>query len=145
MNSITLRLVSETDLQKILEWRNEPSTRLQMCNSQIIPLQDHLKYWEKHLKSNGEMSFIVTADGKDVGVARLLPFGDVHEVDIYIAEAARGAGVGKRALAELVKVAKQKGIKNLFARVKPGNPASAQIFETNDFKKTYIYYGLEVL
>lgn len=55
------------------------------------------------------------------------------ENSVYVAAAARGKGVGKALLAELVNIARKAGMHTIIARVAAGNPASERLHEGAGF------------
>ncbi|MDR3694669.1 N-acetyltransferase family protein [Mucilaginibacter sp.] len=61
-------------------------------------------------------------------------FAGVAEVSIYIAEKARGKGIGKQLLAELVKQSEQNNFWTLEARIFAENEASIHIHQQNGFR-----------
>ena len=61
-------------------------------------------------------------------------YAGVREVMIYVAEAARGRGVGGRLLTRLVAEAEARGIWTLQAGIFPENAASIRIFERAGFE-----------
>lgn len=154
--ALSLRSVTKDDLERIFNWRNELSVRQNMYSTAEISMEDHIAYWEKHLKISNEYSYIVVVGKMDIGVARLIPSESWHQVDIYLTETAGGMGIGEQAIAELVKKAKEKELKTLFAKVKVDNIPSQKIFEENGFikrtkisctkdtKEGFNYYELEV-
>ena len=73
---------------------------------------------------------VARADGRVVGWAALTPmskrrcYAAVAEVSIYVAAAARGRGLGRRLLAELVASSERHGMWALFCSTFPENVAS---------------------
>lgn len=57
------------------------------------------------------------------------------EVSVYLAEGARGRGVGKRVVAELLDRLRELGYVNAFAGAALPNPASVALFESLGFEK----------
>ena len=57
------------------------------------------------------------------------------EISIYLAQDARGSGVGRRLLAELLDRLKQRGFVNAFAGVALPNPISIRLFDSSGFEK----------
>jgi len=55
------------------------------------------------------------------------------ENSVYVAATARGNGVGKALLAELVNIARKAGMHTIIARVAAGNPASERLHEAAGF------------
>ena len=83
---------------------------------------------------------VAEMDGRTVGFAVLSPisgrcvYDGVREVTIYIAESARGRGVGSALLRELVADTEASGIWTLEAGIFPENGASIRIFERCGFR-----------
>ena len=91
---------------------------------------------------------IAEVDGRIVGFAALSPlsgrcvYDGVREVTIYIAEPARGRGVGGALLRELVAETEALGIWTLEAGIFPENKASIRIFERCGFRVLGIHERL---
>lgn len=83
---------------------------------------------------------VATADGQMLGWAALSPvsgrcvYGGVAEISVYIAEAARGKGVGKALLQALVSDSEANGIWTLQAGIFPENVASIHLHEVSGFR-----------
>jgi len=83
---------------------------------------------------------VARAEGVVVGWAALSPvsrrrcYAGVAEVSIYLAESARGRGVGRALLDALVAASEAAGIWTLQAVVFPGNPASIRLNEACGFR-----------
>ena len=89
----------------------------------------------------GRYPVIVAEDaGAVVGWARLQPwsprpaYARTAEDSVYVAAAARGRGVGRVLLTELVRRAPAAGIAVLLARIADGNPASIRLHEKAGFR-----------
>ena len=86
-----------------------------------------------------ECRLVAEARGEVIGFAALSPvsgrcvYGGVREAMVYIAESARGRGVGGRVLARLVEETEAHGIWTLQAGIFPENAASIRIFERAGF------------
>ncbi len=96
------------------------------------------KQWdERHLPS---CRLLARIDDKIVGWAALSPvssrcvYGGVAEVSIYIAEDARGRGVGKRLLGALVDASEQNAIWMLQAGIFPENQVSISLHQQAGFR-----------
>lgn len=80
------------------------------------------------------------ADGNVLGWAALSPvsgrcvYGGVAEVSVYVADAARGQGVGRQLLSALIAESEKNGIWTLQAGVFPENTASIRLHETHGFR-----------
>jgi len=96
------------------------------------------KEWdERHLPS---CRLVARLEDKIVGWAALSPvssrcvYEGVAEVSIYIAESARGRGVGRRLLGALVEDSEQSGLWTLQAGIFPENEASIRLHQQVGFR-----------
>ena len=139
---IMLRNATRNDIKMTYEWRNDPRIRRWMFASKQIPWDVHKKFWSARLKRKNAYSYIMQADGKDCGVIRFdqnTMMRGYYEIDIYLAPAFQGKGIGTKILGEVKKIARKKRMKGLTAIVKPDNKRSQKIFEKNGFKLRYQY------
>ena len=107
-------------------------------NATFEPSVPDWKDWdERHLRS---CRLVAHSEGRIVGWAALSPvssrcvYGGVAEVSIYIAEDARGRGVGQRLLSALVDASEQNGIWTLQAGIFPENHASIRLHQHVGFR-----------
>ena len=102
-------------------------------------IEDRLATFETRPREAGEVRawlddglpfLVATAGGEVVGFARVSPYSDrcvyegVGEHGVYVARAARGAGLGRRLLDALCDEAERAGIYKLTSRVFTDNAAS---------------------
>ena len=79
-------------------------------------------------------------DGRLLGWAALSPvsercaYGGVAEVSVYVSDEARGRGVGRALLSELVRFSEEAGIWTLQAGIFPENAASLSIHQKCGFR-----------
>lgn len=71
-----LRDIEDSELELILSWRNEPLTRKNMYNTDIISLDEHLNWWAEIKKSKRHRYFICEVSHKPEGV---VAFNDINE------------------------------------------------------------------
>ena len=97
--------------------------------------------WESWDAAHREDCRFVARDGSAVvGWAALsrisdrCAYGGVAEVSVYVADAARGRGVGRALLAELVKASEEAGLWTLQAGIFPENAASLAIHHGCGFR-----------
>ena len=97
--------------------------------------------WEAWDSSHlGEHRFVALRDGKVVGWAAVSPvssrccYEGVVENSVYVAESARGQGVGRRLLEELIASTESAGIWTIEAGMFPENVASVRLHEAAGFE-----------
>ena len=72
-------------------------------------------------------------------------YGGVAEVSVYVAAAARGRGVGRLLLPELVQASERAGIWTLQAGIFTGNEASIRLHRACDFREVGVHERLGAL
>jgi phosphinothricin acetyltransferase len=96
--------------------------------------------WEAWDAAHSELRLVAERDGAVVGWAALSPYSSrycyrgVGDVSVYIAEGARGTGVGRLLLEALVDRSEQAGYWTLNAGVFPENEVSLRLHETCGFR-----------
>jgi L-amino acid N-acyltransferase YncA len=97
--------------------------------------------WERWDAAHPELRLVGERDGSFVGWAALSPasarscYRGVGEVSVYVAEAARGVGLGRELLDELVRRSEQDGYWTLTAGVFPENAASIRLHRACGFRE----------
>jgi L-amino acid N-acyltransferase YncA len=100
--------------------------------------------WEGWDAAHAEPRLAAEQDGSVVGWAALSPISDrccyqgVGEVSVYVAEAARGEGVGRALLERLVAGSEDAGYWTLSAGVLPENEASVRLHKACGFREVGI-------
>jgi phosphinothricin acetyltransferase len=96
--------------------------------------------WERWDEAHPELRIVAERVGSVVGWAALSPVSARHcyrgvgEVSVYVAEEARGSGLGRTLLAELAGRSEQAGYWTLTAGVFPENEASIRLHEACGFR-----------
>lgn len=96
--------------------------------------------WEAWDASHPELRLVAERDGEVVGWAALSPSSDrccyrgVGEVSVYVGESARGSGVGRLLLEELVERSEQAGYWTLNAGLFPENEVSLRLHDACGFR-----------
>jgi L-amino acid N-acyltransferase YncA len=101
--------------------------------------------WEAWDRSHRADSRLVARDGRRVvgwaalsRVSERCAYGGVAEVSVYVAADARGRGVGRRLLEELVRCSEENGVWTLQAGIFPENAASIALHERCGFRRVGI-------
>jgi L-amino acid N-acyltransferase YncA len=100
--------------------------------------------WERWDTGHRDVRLVAERDGRVVGWAALSPvssrccYEGVGEVSVYVAEEARGAGLGRVLLDELVRRSEQAGYWTLNAGVFPENEASLRLHRACGFREVGI-------
>lgn len=63
-----LRPIEDHELEMMLEWRNAPAVRNNMYTTDIIPLEDHLEWWEKTKRDDSLQYYFYEYEGVPYGV-----------------------------------------------------------------------------
>jgi RimJ/RimL family protein N-acetyltransferase len=126
---VTIRPARDDDARRLRAWRNEPATRAASFSSEPIALPDHERWLAGKLTDPSVYLGIVEDGGEAIGQIRIEGIGSARaEVHVGLAAQARGRGLGRAALTQVAGIARQRGVSELTARVKPGNAASLRAF-----------------
>jgi phosphinothricin acetyltransferase len=104
--------------------------------------------WERWDAAHPELRLVTERDGAVVGWAALSPassrrcYRGVGEVSVYVAGEARGSGLGRTLLAELVERSEQAGYWTLTAGVFPENEASVRLHKSCGFREIGVREGI---
>lgn len=136
VGDVALRPARLADCARIWEWRNDPETRQASFDAAPIPLETHEAWFRASLGRADRRLYVILAEGRECGSARLDLAGGEAEVSIHLAPGYRGRGVGRAALERLAETAfGELGVGRLVARVKAGNAASLAAFERAGFTR----------
>jgi L-amino acid N-acyltransferase YncA len=104
--------------------------------------------WERWDAAHPSLRLVAVEDGHVAGWAALSPYSDrrcyrgVAEESVYVAASARGRGVGRALLGELIARAEADGYWTLLAGVFPENVASLALHESLGFRVVGRHEGL---
>lgn len=104
--------------------------------------------WERWDAAHPSLRLVAESDVAVLGFAALSPYSHrrcyrgVAEESVYVGEAARGAGVGRALLDELVARAESDGYWTLLAGIFPENTASLALHATAGFRVVGTHVGL---
>lgn len=143
---IKIRLANSDDVQKIWEIRNEPAALAVAANKEIVPLAQHIAWFNgKYFSNSGSVCFVAVADQKVVGYSRFDLNKDYYVNSIAVASSMHGKGVGTLLLKQSIE--QLKSPIPIHAEIRKFNAASIKMFERAGFKKISedeqnIYYQL---
>ncbi|MBB2973590.1 GNAT family N-acetyltransferase [Mesorhizobium sp. RMAD-H1] len=137
-----IRHATEADLPAILAIYNDAvENTTAIWNETLVDLEDR-RIWLKTRTTSGFPVLVAERDGKTMGYASYGAFrafdGYRHtaELSVYVDKAARGSGVGRLLLTELIDEAKRRGIHVLIAGIEAGNAPSIGLHASLGFRET---------
>ena len=123
-SDLHLRHATMGDAKILLDWRNDPLTRAQSRNTDLVSLADHMAWLQKRLGTH--TLYIAEYAGEPVGSLRSDSVADGKmELSWTVAPGMRGKGYGKRMVLQFV--AEIHPGKKFLASIKKGNVASEKI------------------
>jgi RimJ/RimL family protein N-acetyltransferase len=128
---LTLRPADLGDAGFLLALRNDPETRSFSFTQHEISDDEHLAWLELRLADADSLIWIALEGELPIGQLRLTRLDDsTAEVDVAVAAACRGRGVGRAIIARGAGLceASWPGVVRLRARVMSGNTASLRAF-----------------
>ncbi len=149
MTDLLLRPATAADAERVFAWANDPVTRAASFTSAPIPWDTHRAWFaaslanpERHLLIAEDPEVRATTPAADAACAFLrLDLADAQDrgdavapdtpaavISINVAPAARGQGVGRRALAAASATAQRLGFRAVIAWIRPRNQASVRAF-----------------
>lgn len=104
------------------------------------PPEVHRRWFEAHADPRHPI-LVAEEDGVVVGWASLSAWSDrcayaeTAELSVYVAEASRGKGVGKRLMKEVIEAGRAAGLRTLLSRIADENAASVKLHESFGFAR----------
>jgi RimJ/RimL family protein N-acetyltransferase len=125
-----LRKTTDSDMELLYQWANDPVVRANAFDSTPISFDVHQKWFKEKLASQNILIFIYHCNNKDIGQVRLDIKDDTATIDYSIDITFRGKGYGYQMmrLFEEKIINEYPRIKCFHAQVKFKNDASASIF-----------------
>jgi spore coat polysaccharide biosynthesis predicted glycosyltransferase SpsG/RimJ/RimL family protein N-acetyltransferase len=126
------------DADLLLAWRNDPATRASSRSQDPVARADHVRWLDGVLADPTRLLLVVEHTGRPAGTVRFDRVDDaLWEVSITVAPHARGRGLAARVLAA-GEVAWRDRVGDgpaVLACVRPGNRASARLFEAAGYRR----------
>ncbi len=135
---ITQRNANFGDAHILLSWRNHQSVRKFSLQSELIPIDEHLKWLEDRLQRvENEPFYVFEYENEVIGMCRL-DFGfktkEQYEVSILVNPDQRSKGIGTKILEmSCTSFFTLLPIDSIIARVKKDNFVSIKLFENAGF------------
>ena len=124
-----LRLAERDDAERLFEWRNDSTTRLNSISSEPVSWPDHVAWLEQSLSMPERALYVAEVDGEPIGTVRL-DLADVAIISITVAPEHRGRGLAVPMIeAGCDKVQDM----SVVAEIRPSNVASIRAFERAGF------------
>lgn len=128
--AFVLRLAGPEDCADIYRWRNDPVTRNNSFNTEPIPYEAHVKWYQGALNDGSKIILIAVNDQEKIGMVRfdLKPAGEAL-INVVIAPEKRGQGFGSVILEKACQyIFDQTAITNITAEIKKENVQSIKAF-----------------
>lgn len=145
--SITLRLIEESDLETTLGWRNRDDARVWFKTSSPLSLEQHQAWFHRYLNKDDDFLFVVEADGKLVGQASVYDIqwdkGLAEIGRFLVAPESSGKGYIGKACEALIRLCTDKlTLRYLFLEVIEANNRAIRLYQRNGFEEERRYTGL---
>ena len=137
---LRLRLATMDDWARLLAWRNDPETRAQFREQEVVQAKDHLAWLKKTLADPSVRLYVAddNEQGGSIATARLdlvkRKTEEWAECSVTVEPLARGKGYAAQVIARLVAAAQEWPVAGLIANVKPTNYASLRAFARCGFQ-----------
>lgn len=132
---LALRPAGPEDENRLLNWRNDPSTREASFTQGEVAADEHRAWLARKLRDPGCALLIIEEDGRPLGQVRLDRLtADLADISIGLAPEARGRGLGRSALVlTAAEAPRLLGVATLRALVKHDNEQSLRAFRAAGF------------
>jgi phosphinothricin acetyltransferase len=146
MTEIHIRRAVRADCSGILDIYNDAVLKTTATyDYEPRPLEHRLAWFEDHQRTGHAIFVAESADGRIVGWSALNRYHDrmgfrfTAENSIYVAEGARGQGLGARLLDPLIPAAAEIGIRAILAAIDAQNTASIQLHVRFGFEQVGLF------
>lgn len=143
---VKLRQVTKEDCDLLFQWANDETVRENCFNSNTIPYEEHLDWFNNKLNSDKSYIYICLSEEKAIGQVRVDVENQIGTISYCVAREYRGLGYGTLILGEIIKKIKCENIfiNKLIGKVKDSNIPSCKAFEKAGYfcnnKNDYIEY-----
>jgi RimJ/RimL family protein N-acetyltransferase len=136
-----LREVTLDDAEPLYRWRMDDRSRFMFRSTAVVPLETHRAFMERYFQpGNTDRWFVIEDGARAVGTITLYnitPDGAEAEWGRLVVDPEqRGHGYGARALALIIRHARELGVRRLRCEVLEGNQVAAGVYERAGFVTT---------
>jgi RimJ/RimL family protein N-acetyltransferase len=136
-----LREVTLADAPELYRWRMDPRSRFMFRSTAPVPYESHLDFMARYFGAgNTDRWFVIEHEGEAVGSIVLYDVdaahGDAEWGRLVIDPDRRGQGHASRALALLVRHARDLGLRRLRCEVLAGNARAEALYREAGFVQT---------
>ena len=133
-----IREAKESDLGRITEIYNQAIlTTTATFDTEPKTTEERKEWFQKH--SEKYPLIVAELEGRVIGWASLTPwsdrcaYSDTAEISLYIDEAYRGKGIGKKLMSEIMEAGHRAKLHTVIARISEGNEVSVQMHKKAGF------------
>lgn len=138
---LSIRFIEPSDKLYIYDWANDPITRRNSFNSQVIVFNDHCKWFDSVLSSKMKLYLMCLWNKERAGIVRFDMFHHYSLIGININPVFRGKGLSVKFLEAAIYEYFKLCSLPIKARIKHDNTASLKAFKRAGFE----YIGDEVI
>ena len=102
MDKIVLRRAGMRDAKLLFDWRNDPATRANSLQPELLEWERHLCWLTACLDDSRRALYIAEKAGVPAGTVRADRTGGEYELSWTVAPESRGQGIGKHLVAALI-------------------------------------------
>lgn len=127
-DTLGLRPATADDVDLYFRWANEPDVRRQSFNQTAISFEDHVRWFNRKVATEGCHLFVLCEDGEPLGQIRFDVADGTAEIGYSLDKSARGRGLAKRLVALGMARMADAGVRSFRAKVKHDNTPSVAAF-----------------
>jgi UDP-2,4-diacetamido-2,4,6-trideoxy-beta-L-altropyranose hydrolase len=131
----SIRRAQLADMELYFRWANDPASRANSWNSDIITWETHQSWFAKQLSDGENAQYIAELDGTPIGQVRFTGSGDEALIGFSVDPEFRGRGLGSKMLwaAMACYLEEYPATRRFTAKVKKGNAPSNKVFASLEF------------
>ncbi|MEP7152366.1 MAG: GNAT family N-acetyltransferase [Nitrospira sp.] len=130
-----IKRATPADAALLWQWRNDPIVRNNSFNTEVIPWEEHAKWFNQRVAADDTRIYLLEDNSKVVAQVRYeRSEGFAHIGGISVAADDRGKGYGRQVLQATLSLAcADLGVEKVIAIVKKANTASLRSFRSVGF------------